>query len=111
MEARRTLDGFSAAYAAISDDPALKPADRVSALNRLGMVRQHEGRLADRAELVRRALELKEGMLGPESTQLTHEVRRAANRPLGRRCVPPALTACGGLQSDEASIGWASAAD
>lgn len=75
MDARRTLERFTAAYAAISGDEALKPGERVSALNRLGMVMQHEGRLAERAELVRRALEIKEGMFGAESTQLTHEAR------------------------------------
>lgn len=76
MDAKRTLERFTAAYVAMSDDGSLRPGDRVSALNRLGMVMEHEGRLSERAELVRRALEIKEGMFGRESQQLTHEVRR-----------------------------------
>lgn len=75
VNAQRTLERFSSAYDAATTDDALEPAHRIAALNRLGMVMQSGGRLEERAALVRRALELKEGMLGAESTQLTHEAR------------------------------------
>jgi hypothetical protein len=76
---RALLADMSAGYAAAAEDAALLPVARVHALDRLGMIYHQQGRHAERAELVRRALTIKEGIYGPDDPAVAHEVQVLAN--------------------------------
>jgi tetratricopeptide (TPR) repeat protein len=73
------LSEMTAGYAAAAEDALLTPEARVHALDRLGMIYNAQGRSEERVTLLRKALEIKEGVYGRDSPALAHEVQVLAN--------------------------------